>query len=195
MAITLDAEDNPYRIFESLNAKGMPLTQGDLLRNYFFMRLPPAEHEHWYTSVWCPMQRRLGDRFDAFMRDFLLKEGEPVRPDEVYQEWRKRLGPLGEDDIRASRCTSWPRGRSNTTRSSTRSASSDPPSASAAVAHRLVEDPAADQFDPLLLRINADYRRGELTAEQAQQIFTGDRARSSSAARSLGARRATKTSC
>src|SRR6266851_2968175 len=40
VAITLDAEDNPYRIFESLNAKGMPLTQGDLLRNYFFMRLP-----------------------------------------------------------------------------------------------------------------------------------------------------------
>src|SRR6185503_17305530 len=27
VAITLDAEDNPYRIFESLNAKGMPLTQ------------------------------------------------------------------------------------------------------------------------------------------------------------------------
>ncbi|MDE3078169.1 MAG: DUF262 domain-containing protein, partial [Chloroflexota bacterium] len=40
VAITLDSEDNPYRIFESLNAKGMPLTQGDLLRNYFFMRLP-----------------------------------------------------------------------------------------------------------------------------------------------------------
>jgi len=35
VAITLDAQDNPYRIFESLNAKGMPLTQGDLLRNYF----------------------------------------------------------------------------------------------------------------------------------------------------------------
>jgi len=27
VAITLDAEDNPYRIFESLNAKGMPLTK------------------------------------------------------------------------------------------------------------------------------------------------------------------------
>src|ERR1051326_3950484 len=49
VAITLDAEDNPYRIFESLNAKGMPLTQGDLLRNYFFMRLPPPEHERWYN--------------------------------------------------------------------------------------------------------------------------------------------------
>lgn len=26
VAISLDAQDNPYRIFESLNAKGMPLT-------------------------------------------------------------------------------------------------------------------------------------------------------------------------
>ena len=130
VAITLDAEDNPYRIFESLNAKGMPLTQGDLLRNYFFMRLPPAEHEHWYTTVWSPMQSRLGERFDDYMRDFLLKEGQPVRPDEVYQEWRKRLGPLDEDDIRAC-CASWPHGRSSTTRSSTPSASRTPRSASA----------------------------------------------------------------
>src|SRR5258708_35930308 len=101
VAITLDADDNPYRIFESLNAKGMPLTQGDLLRNYFFMRLPAAEHEHWYTTVWSPMQSRLGERFDDYMRDFLLKDGQPIRPDEVYQEWRKRLGPLDEAGIRS----------------------------------------------------------------------------------------------
>ena len=44
--------------------------------------------------------RGLGERFDDYMRDFLLKEGQPIRPDEVYQEWRKRLGPLGEEDIR-----------------------------------------------------------------------------------------------
>src|SRR5438105_3685126 len=101
VAITLDAEDNPYRIFESLNAKGMPLTQGDLLRNYFFMRLPTAEHERWYTTVWSPMQSRLGERFDDYMRDYLLKEGHSIRPDEVYQEWRKRLGPLDDEGIRS----------------------------------------------------------------------------------------------
>ena len=99
VAITLDAEDNPYRIFESLNAKGMPLTQGDLLRNYFFMRLPLADHERWYSSVWSPMQSRLGERLDDFMRDFLLKEGQPVRDDEVYQEWRKRLAALDDHGI------------------------------------------------------------------------------------------------
>ena len=149
----------------------MPLTQGDLLRNYFFMRLPPAEHEHWYTSVWSPMQPRLGERFDDYMRDFLLKEGQAVRPDEVYQEWRKRLGPLGEDDIRAilRDLAAWSVGRIRP----------DPAPQNAkqtagvrtnlqrltAWSHTLPY-----QFDPLLMRLHTDYRQGGgLSAEQAQR--------------------------
>ena len=170
VAITLDAEDNPYRIFESLNAKGMPLTQGDLLRNYFFMRLPPAEHEQWYTTVWNPMQTRLGERFDDYMRDFLLKEGQPIRPDEVYQEWRKRLGPLDEEAIRIvlRELADWsieydqilhPQRESDVD-----------------VRKRLQRLTAWSktvpyQFNPLLLRLHADYRRGVLTADQVRTIF------------------------
>lgn len=170
VAITLDAEDNPYRIFESLNAKGMPLTQGDLLRNYFFMRLPATEHEHWYTTVWSPMQSRLGERFDDYMRDFLLKDGQPIRPDEVYQEWRKRLGPLDEEGIRSvlRDLAEWsleydqilnPRRETD-----------------AEVRLQLQRLTAWSktvpyQFNPLLLRLYADYRRGALSGEQIKEIF------------------------
>jgi hypothetical protein len=170
VAITLDADDNPYRIFESLNAKGMPLTQGDLLRNYFFMRLPPAEHEHWYTTVWSPMQSRLGERFDDYMRDFLLKDGQPIRPDEVYQEWRKRLGPLDEEGIRSvlRELAEWsleydqilnPRRETD-----------------AEVRVQLQRLTAWSktvpyQFNPLLLRLHADYRRGSLSASEIKDIF------------------------
>jgi hypothetical protein len=170
VAITLDPEDNPYRIFESLNAKGMPLTQGDLLRNYFFMRLPPGEHEHWYATVWNPMQLRLGERFDDFMRDFLLKEGQPIRPDEVYQEWRKRLGPLDEENIRdvLRELSEWsveydqilhPQRESDVD-----------------VRRRLQRLTAWSktvpfQFQPLLLRLHSDYRRGKLSGEQVQELF------------------------
>lgn len=35
VSIVLNADDNPYLVFESLNAKGRPLTQADLIRNYF----------------------------------------------------------------------------------------------------------------------------------------------------------------
>ncbi|MFN0072353.1 MAG: DUF262 domain-containing protein [Chloroflexota bacterium] len=101
VAITLDAADNPYRVFESLNAKGMPLTQGDLLRNYFFMRLPANEHDHWFRSIWQPMQSRLGDALDNFMHDYLAKDGEDVRAEEVYQAWRRRLVSLDVAGVKA----------------------------------------------------------------------------------------------
>jgi uncharacterized protein with ParB-like and HNH nuclease domain len=170
VAITLDPDDNPYRIFESLNAKGMPLTQSDLLRNYFFMRLPPAEHEKWYTTVWSPMQTRLGERFDDYMRDFLLKEGHPIRPDEVYQEWRKRLGPLDEDTIRSTLrdLADWSLEYDHILHPQRET--------DAEVRKRLQRLTAWSrtvpyQFNPLLLRLHADYRRGAMSAEQITLIF------------------------
>ncbi len=170
VAITLDSEDNPYRIFESLNAKGMPLTQGDLLRNYFFMRLPPAEHERWYNTVWSPMQSRLGDRFDDYMRDYLLKEGQPVRPDEVYQEWRKRLAPLDEEGIRdvLRDLAAWSLEYDQILHPQRE--------ADVEVRRRLQRLTAwsktvPNQFNPLLLRIHADYKRGALSADQVTHLF------------------------
>ena len=171
VAITLDPEDNPYRIFESLNAKGMPLTQGDLLRNYFFMRLPPGEHEHWYASVWNPMQMRLGERFDDFMRDFLLKEGQPIRPDEVYQEWRKRLGPLDEENIRdvLRELAEWSIEYDQILHPQREQ--------DVSVRHQLQRLTAWSktvpyQFQPLLLRLHSDYRRKNLSAEQVTALFS-----------------------
>jgi Protein of unknown function DUF262 len=170
VAITLDAEDNPYRIFESLNAKGMPLTQGDLLRNYFFMRLPPAEHERWYSSTWAPMQSRLGERFDDYMRDFLLKEGESVRPDEVYQEWRKRLSPLDEESIRdvLRDLAAWSLEYDQILHPQREG--------DAEVRKRLQRltvwsRTVPYQLHPLVLRFHADYKRGSLTAQQVSRIF------------------------
>ncbi|MCA1646644.1 MAG: DUF262 domain-containing protein [Chloroflexi bacterium] len=170
VAITLDAEDNPYRIFESLNAKGMPLTQGDLLRNYFFMRLPPGEHERWYTTAWSPMQTRLGERFDDYMRDFLLKDGQPIRPDEVYQEWRKRLGPLDEEGIRSvlRDLAEWSL-EYDQILNPRREADADV----RVQLQRLTawSKTVPYQFNPLLLRLHADYRRGSLSADQVKHIF------------------------
>jgi hypothetical protein len=101
VAISLDDADNPYRVFESLNAKGMPLTQGDLLRNYFFMRLPAAEHDELFRTVWQPMQSRLGESLDTFMHDYLAKDGEDVRSEEVYQSWRRRLATVDVEGVKA----------------------------------------------------------------------------------------------
>ncbi len=91
VSITLEEPDNEYRIFESLNATGTPLTQADLLRNYFFMRLPVAEHDRTYSSYWLPMQERLAGNLEDFFRYEFMSGGEFVRQGDVYHEWKRRL--------------------------------------------------------------------------------------------------------
>src|SRR5215218_2975062 len=54
VSIVLQSDDNPHLIFESLNAKGRPLSQADLIRNYFFMRIHTADQEYLYETSWEP---------------------------------------------------------------------------------------------------------------------------------------------
>ena len=61
VSIVLDRDDNPHLIFESLNAKGRPLSQADLIRNYFFMRVHTEQQDHLYETSWEPMQEQLGE--------------------------------------------------------------------------------------------------------------------------------------
>lgn len=85
VSIILDEKDNPHRIFESLNGKGRPLSQADLIRNYFFMRLHEREHERVYIDVWRPMQKRLGEEaLTDFVRHYLARSGSIVRESDVY---------------------------------------------------------------------------------------------------------------
>ena len=92
VSITLSTDDSEYQIFESLNAKGTPLTQADLLRNYFFMRLPDERQQELYDTFWLPMQQRLGQRhLESFFRHQYMTGGEFVREGDIYQAWRRRL--------------------------------------------------------------------------------------------------------
>ena len=51
--ILLDSDDEPERIFESLNARGKPLLQFDLLRNHLFMRARVEEdRDRLYREYW-----------------------------------------------------------------------------------------------------------------------------------------------
>jgi hypothetical protein len=122
--------------------------------------------------VWWPMQRRLGERFDAFMRDFLMKDGEAVKPDEVYQEWRKRLGPLAEDDIRATLrdLAAW---------SLEYDSMLHPEREQDREVRQQLEWLTAwsrtlpQSIDPFILRVHAAYRRQELSADDTKALFRG----------------------
>ena len=45
VSIVLESDDNPHLVFESLNAKGRALSQANLIRNYFFMKIHVNEQE------------------------------------------------------------------------------------------------------------------------------------------------------
>lgn len=83
--ITLQHDDNPYVVFESLNATGLPLTQADLIRNFFFMRVVPDHQQDIHVRYWLPMQNRLGEaKLTTFIRHYLMSAGRIVNERDVY---------------------------------------------------------------------------------------------------------------
>ncbi len=102
VSITLGDADNEYRIFESLNWKGAPLSQADLLRNYFFMRMPPDQQQELYDAVWLPMQAMLDSKTLAdFFRYQYMSSGDFVREKDIYLKWRSALDRLEPEKLAA----------------------------------------------------------------------------------------------
>jgi uncharacterized protein with ParB-like and HNH nuclease domain len=92
VSVVLSADDDPYLVFESLNAKGRPLTQADLIRNYFFMRIHADSQESVYAQYWQPMQDLLNNDLTEFIRHYLTKTGVEVKQSEIYFEIKDRIG-------------------------------------------------------------------------------------------------------
>ncbi|MEG5158954.1 DUF262 domain-containing protein [Microcoleus sp. AT3-A2] len=91
VSILLDKDENPHLVFESLNAKGKPLSQADLIRNYFFMKINEEEQQKNYAKYWEPMQAALGDNLTEFIRHYLMKYGREVKNDQVYLTLKDRV--------------------------------------------------------------------------------------------------------
>jgi uncharacterized protein with ParB-like and HNH nuclease domain len=98
--INLSDNDDPYLIFESLNFKGSPLEQADLVRNYFLMRFPVSDQQDVYDALWLPMQNRLGTTLTEFMRHFLGSEGEEVRKGDVYAAIKRLVADSDPPSVR-----------------------------------------------------------------------------------------------
>lgn len=101
--INLDEVDDPYLIFESLNFKGEPLTQADLVRNYILMKFRHSvssaggEQERIYQQYWLPLESSLGDSLTDFLRHFAMKSGENVRQKGIYPVIKQRFSKLETD--------------------------------------------------------------------------------------------------
>lgn len=69
--ITLNQDDNPQLIFESLNSTGVALSEGDKIRNFILMGLPTKEQNRYYENYWNKIEKYTDYGVSAFIRDYL----------------------------------------------------------------------------------------------------------------------------
>lgn len=104
--IALDKEkDDPQLIFESMNSKGIELTQTDLIRNYIIMETETEEKQKdFYNGYWRAMEEDFKQNetlFDRFVRHYLtIKTGEIPNIKKVYgafKDYQQKEGIEIED--------------------------------------------------------------------------------------------------
>ncbi|MCL1924067.1 MAG: DUF262 domain-containing HNH endonuclease family protein [Defluviitaleaceae bacterium] len=88
--IELNENENPQKIFESLNSKGLKLSGGDLIRNYLLMGLIYDEQKRLYETYWEKLEENVGtNNIDDFVRCYLtIKTGQFPKKDFVYEEFK-----------------------------------------------------------------------------------------------------------
>ncbi|GAA7366663.1 DUF262 and DUF1524 domain-containing protein [Helicobacter pylori] len=91
-------KDDPQLIFESMNSKGVELTQADLIRNYIVMETEVEKQEDFYNQYWRAMeenfkqsekQSKREDLFNKFVRHYLtIKTGKIPNEKRVYEAFK-----------------------------------------------------------------------------------------------------------
>ncbi|WRF17512.1 DUF262 and DUF1524 domain-containing protein [Helicobacter pylori] len=92
-------EEDPQLIFESMNSKGIELTQADLIRNYIIMETEVEKQEDFYNQYWRAMeedfkqsekQSKREDLFNKFVRHYLtIKIGKIPNEKRVYEAFKR----------------------------------------------------------------------------------------------------------
>lgn len=98
VSISTHPDDNVHRIFQSLNKTGLKLTQGDLLRNYIFMRLPENGDDA-YERYWHPLQQRLSnDQIESLFWIDLIQRNQNAKVNDTFVLQQKRMDKLETEE-------------------------------------------------------------------------------------------------
>ncbi|EMH30376.1 hypothetical protein HMPREF1421_00307 [Helicobacter pylori GAM265BSii] len=85
-------KDDPQLIFESMNSKGIELTQTDLIRNYIVMETEVENQENFYNQYWRAMEEDFKQNetlFNRFVRHYLtIKTGKIPNIKKVYEAFK-----------------------------------------------------------------------------------------------------------
>ncbi|GAA9184325.1 DUF262 and DUF1524 domain-containing protein [Helicobacter pylori] len=97
-------KDDPQLIFESMNSKGMELTQTDLIRNYIVMETEIEKQEGFYNKYWRAMEEEFKQNkklFDRFVRHYVTIKTKIPNVNKVYvalKDYRQKEG-IGIEDL------------------------------------------------------------------------------------------------
>ena len=107
VAVELEEDDAPQQVFESLNAKGRPLSTIDLLHNVIMAKYGATEQQRLFDVYWAPIDEafhQFGAEQDVYLDAALHAWAEKHAPSihaskrsELYQAFRAYLG--GHDSI------------------------------------------------------------------------------------------------
>ncbi len=86
-------KNDPQLIFESMNSKGIELTQADLIRNYIIMETEVGKREDFYNQYWRAMEEDFKQNetlFNQFVRHYLtIKTREIPNINKVYVAFKR----------------------------------------------------------------------------------------------------------
>ncbi|WQT26826.1 DUF262 and DUF1524 domain-containing protein [Helicobacter pylori] len=86
-------KDDPQLIFESMNSKGIELTQADLIRNYIVMETEVKKQEDFYNQYWRAMEEDFKQNetlFNKFVRHYLtIKTREIPNINKAYEAFKR----------------------------------------------------------------------------------------------------------
>ncbi|RVY38471.1 DUF262 domain-containing protein [Helicobacter pylori] len=95
----VEGKDDPQLIFESMNSKGIELTQADLIRNYIIMETEVGKQEDFYNQYWRAMEKdfkqsekqsKREDLFSKFVRHYLtIKTRDIPNINKVYEAFKR----------------------------------------------------------------------------------------------------------
>ncbi|GAA6863567.1 DUF262 and DUF1524 domain-containing protein [Helicobacter pylori] len=97
-------KDDPQLIFESMNSKGIELTQTDLIRNYIVMETEVEKREGFYNKYWRTMEEKFKQNkelFDRFVRHYVTIKTKIPNINKVYvalKDYRQKEG-IGIEDL------------------------------------------------------------------------------------------------
>lgn len=102
--INLGESDDPYLIFESLNFKGEPLTQADLIRNYILMRFKHSmgsggDQEKVYLEYWRPIESALSSDLNDFLWHYISRHGNLIKKPKMYSAFKDECKGKNEEEL------------------------------------------------------------------------------------------------